>query len=121
MITGIGLDIVEINRIEKIYLKFRQSFVKKILTDREKVEFEKKGNIISYLAGRFAAKEAAAKALGTGIAGGVSFKDFEILSENQRPELLLKGQAKILCGDIKIWVTITHERNIAAAVVIYEK
>jgi len=121
MIAGIGIDIVEIKRIEKIYLKFKQSFVKRILTDKEYNEFENKSCNISYLAGRFAAKEAAAKALGTGIAMGVSFKDFEILSEMKKPELVLKGQAKKLSGNIKTWISITHEKNIAAAVVIYER
>ena len=84
MISGIGTDLVDIRRIEKLYKKFGSKFAEKILTKNELKKFKE----IDYLAKRFAAKEAIAKALGTGI-GKVKFHDIEI-SNNKAGKPIVK-------------------------------
>jgi len=74
MIYGIGTDIVSLKRIIRLSKKFGQAFAERILTPEELLEFPKAGKPVNYLAKRFAAKEAFAKAVGTGIRGAVSFR-----------------------------------------------
>jgi len=126
MITGIGIDIVDVNRIKKLYNLYRERFTDRILSEAEKVEFERKfelnyENTAIYLAGRFAAKESAAKAIGTGISKGVLFRNFSITGSPDKPELELNGQAKIYAGDVKKWISISHLNQYAVAVVVLEK
>jgi len=78
MIYGVGTDIVDINRVKKILTKNRDGFVKRILSEHEQALFTNKAESAAYFAKRFAAKEAFAKALGTGIGGVVSFQDLTI-------------------------------------------
>lgn len=114
MITGIGLDITEIERIKKIQAKTRK-FEERILTDNERIQFHElsKDRQIEYLAGRFAAKEAFSKARGTGIGKNCSFQDIEILKEpSGKPILYFKGV------EVKGFVSITHTKVYAAAQVI---
>ncbi len=73
MIYGIGTDIVSLKRIIRLNKKFGQAFAGRILTPEELLEFPQAGKPVNYLAKRFAAKEAFAKAVGTGIRGAVSF------------------------------------------------
>jgi holo-[acyl-carrier protein] synthase len=96
MIYGIGTDIVNIARIEKSLAKFGDIFAKKILSEKEMAVFAiKKDNQASYLAKRFAAKEAFAKALGTGFRGEISLKHVEILNDELgKPSLCISGAAQ---------------------------
>ncbi|MFJ7827178.1 holo-ACP synthase [Psychrobacillus sp. NPDC096623] len=116
MITGIGLDITEIERIKSI--SFRTSkFKERILTEKERFQLNElsESRQIEYLAGRFAAKEAFSKALGTGIGKDCSFQDIEILKESSgKPTIYFKG--------IKLngLVSITHTKVYAAAQVILQ-
>ena len=100
MVIGIGTDIVNIERIKKLYDKTSEKFVKRILAEEEFKRFNELAEKlkIPYLAKRFAAKEAVAKALGTGISDGLSFTDITIsnfpngkpvikISEDKFPEL----------------------------------
>ena len=75
---GIGVDIVDIERIKKIYLKYDRKFVKKILSDNEIKSFDLSKNKISFLAKRFAAKEAIGKAFGIGILNGYLLKNISV-------------------------------------------
>lgn len=143
MVIKIGVDIVDIKRIEKIVVDNLDSFLKKILSDKEidlftKLFFVKPDSnykrIAQYLAGAFAAKEALMKALGTGakklgrksFAGeGISFKDIQVFYyKTGAPYIVLKDKAqKILKDKIrtkfkKIEVSITHEKDFAVAVVV---
>ncbi len=122
MIYGIGIDLVEINRIERIYKKWGDRFTNKILTPREKDSIT--GTISRYLASRFAAKEAFVKALGTGFSESIGLKDIEIISEpNNPPNIKLYGRPLEIQkqkGLKKIFLSISHEKNIAAAMVIIE-
>lgn len=116
MIVGIGLDIADISRIEKAHIR-QNTFAKRVLTEKEWdcfMGFHGKRQI-EYLAGRFAAKEAFSKALGTGI-GKVGFQDIEILnSSNGKPEIT-KSPFNGTC-----FISLTHTDTIVAAQVILEK
>lgn len=114
MIKGIGLDIVEIDRIQKI-MNRTDKFQRRILSERESIIFEQlsENRKIEFLAGRFAAKEAYSKAYGTGIREGCEFHQIEIINnELGKPELFFDGQA------VNGFVSITHSRDYAAAQVI---
>jgi len=78
MIYGVGTDIINIERVEHILSKNKEGFVRRVLSDHERSLFANKGDSASYCAKRFAAKEAFAKALGTGIGKIVSFQDLTI-------------------------------------------
>ena len=79
MIYGIGTDLVNIDRVKKILSKNRDGFVKRVLSEHEQALFANKAESAAYCAKRFAAKEAFAKALGTGIGRVVSFQDLAVL------------------------------------------
>lgn len=122
MIVGLGLDLVELPRIDAALARFGDRFLARILTPAERDALPPRP--LARLAGLFAAKEAAAKALGTGFAQGVTFQHLEILPDPLgRPTLTLHGpalaQAQRL-GATTWHVSITHERATAAAVVVLE-
>ncbi len=114
----IGLDIIEIARIRAALERHGERFLQRIYTPRE---LETCAGRVESLAARFAAKEAAAKALQCGI-GEVGWKEIEILNEeNGAPFLLLHGNAARLAADSSLqeWrVSLTHTRETAAAVVL---
>jgi len=110
-ITGIGIDIVSIHRIRKIYELHRDKFLNKIFTESEIAESTQKGHFFSSLAGKFAAKEAFLKAKSS---LRLSLKQIEILSdENNKPFLSLSNKKLDNCH-----VSISHEQEIAIAVVV---
>lgn len=114
MITGIGLDIVELERVAKLDER-SDKFRLRILSTRELALYDKLPGHrkIEFLAGRFAAKEAFAKARGTGIGEGCRFGQIEILPEpSGKPVLHFDG------GQVTGFVSITHTRTVAAAQVI---
>lgn len=116
MITGIGLDITELTRIKKIKEKTTK-FEERILTNKEIAQMQQLSTSrqIEFLAGRFAAKEAFSKALGTGIGKECGFHDIEILKENNgKPSLYFKG------NQVNGFVSITHTKEYAAAQVILQ-
>ncbi|PYZ95479.1 holo-ACP synthase [Alteribacter lacisalsi] len=120
MIRGIGLDIVETARIRKLYER-KPAFARRILTSSELDRFETltSARRIEYLAGRFAAKEALAKALGCGIGKDLSFQDAEILSDERgKPSVYLTRHGMKTEG--MLHVSITHTGTAAAAQVIWE-
>ena len=123
MIIGIGLDVVELSRIEKIWGRYGQKFAKKIL-HRNELALLPEQNPVPFLAGRFAAKEAVAKALGTGISGGMGFADICVLNlASGKPEAQLFGEAARALkglGSTNILISITHSRDTAAAMAIIE-
>lgn len=114
MIKGIGLDIIEIERVAKAIAR-TDKFKNRILTDREIALFENysPSRKVEFLAGRFAAKEAFSKAMGTGIGTECKLHDIEILrGDAGNPILYFKG--KLVNG----FVSITHAKQYAAAQVI---
>lgn len=126
MIYGIGVDSVEISRIEAIYDKRPEILINQILTESEKEQFNRikqKKRKMEWLAGRFSAKESMSKAIGTGVCETFSFKDGEILSgQNAKPVFLLSEKTlKVLPPGIKIHVSITHTRTTASSIVILDE
>ncbi len=125
MICGIGIDITEIERIERVFQRHGMRFVEKILTQEEIESLQKRGTIKAQaLAARFAAKEAAAKALGTGFDHGITLKHMALLNApSGQPYMHFYDLAKTRMQELganTIHVSITHGRDTACAVVILE-
>jgi len=94
MLSGIGVDIAEIARFQRMLDRYGDRIAHRILTDREFQQFERRNRSLSFLASRFAAKEAMSKALGTGIAKGIGFHTIEVINnESGQPELVFHGAA----------------------------
>lgn len=124
MIAAIGIDIIEVGRIRKL-LEKGERFKKRIYTNLEQEYCDGKKNAALSYAARFAAKEAFLKALGTGLSGGVSFKEIELVNDEKgKPELNLYGKARAMVlkkGGSAWHVSLSHLEDLAAAVVILEK
>jgi holo-[acyl-carrier protein] synthase len=122
MILGTGLDLTELGRIRAALERQPERFPRRILHDSERAAMPRLP--VAWLAARFAAKEAAAKALGTGFTGGVAFRDIEVYKElSGKPCLRFHGAAfehAQKMGVKKIHLSLTHGRDTAAAVVILE-
>lgn len=125
MIVGVGVDIAETKRFENLYSRYGERIVRRILTESEQVEFGRRNNPASYLATRFAAKEAAAKALGTGFGCGVGYKSIEIKNNNQgKPMLKFINTALELARQKKVenvFVSLSDEKHYVVAMVILER
>ncbi|MGE7782125.1 holo-ACP synthase [Peribacillus sp. NPDC097264] len=115
MIKGIGVDITELDRIE-LLLSRQPRFKNRILTDSEILLFDKlQGRRkIEYFAGRFAAKEAFSKAVGTGIGRHLSFLDIEIVSDGNGKPMIIKPFSE------GVHLSISHSRDYAIAHVVVE-
>lgn len=125
MIIGIGTDIVSCKRIQNSYEKFGESFLSHTLTEKEKAQMPKgKKHLPQWLAARFAVKEAAVKALGTGFSHGISALHIEVLREQgEAPYLtfLNKALEKTKSLGVKTsHVSYSHEKEFAIAYVILE-
>lgn len=124
MILGIGTDIVQIARIEQALVRHGERFAQRILAPGEWPSYQQSAKPARMLAKRFAAKEAAAKAFGTGFSGGLSLQ--HIVIENDalgRPLLSFEGQAQILCeqlGVVASHLSISDEHDYAIAFVTLE-
>ena len=124
MITGIGIDVIQNERIRESIQRFGERFLNRIYTAAE-IEYCKKcAQPEIHYAARFAAKEAAFKALGTGWAAGVKWKDIEIERlPSGKPELHLYGEALAHAtshGAKRFHVSLTHDQLVSCAVVILE-
>ncbi|CAM3324425.1 holo-ACP synthase [Vagococcus fessus] len=115
MIRGIGLDVVEIDRMKTI-VSDKPLFISRVLTENEVKVFESLGDKrkVEFLAGRFACKEAFSKAYGTGI-GEVGFQDIEVLSLESGQPVVTKSPFEGKC-----WVSISHTADVAIAQIILE-
>ena len=120
MILGVCTDIVAIPRVAKVLQRFPQRFTDKILAPIEQRETMD----AAYVAKRFAAKEAALKALGTGLRGGIQWTDLQVLNDALgKPQLKLQGAAAALAaqrGVTQLHVSLSDERDYALAFVILE-
>ncbi len=124
MVFGIGIDIIEIERIAKSVERFGDRFLNKIFTQRELDYSLAKANKNQHLAARFAAKEAIAKALATGWSKGFRWKDIDIYNEKSGlPKVELKGNLKNFLGDNKLLqISMSHSENYVTCVaIIYTK
>jgi len=121
---GIGVDLCDISRIERSLEKHGARFAEKILHPKESAIFERHKFPARFLAKRFAAKEACAKALGTGIAEGVIMPDIEVSNDARgKPVLRLHGVAKKRVDELslaKLHLSISDEKHYAIAQVMIE-
>ncbi|HWR41811.1 holo-ACP synthase [Sporomusa sp.] len=122
MIIGIGIDIVEINRIKAAVE--REAFIQRVFTAQEAAYCRSRGvQQAASFAARFAAKEAVAKALGSGFAGG-NIKDIEVIvADRGKPVIALHGSFAVLAGELgvtDIHISLTHAREYAAAQAVLE-
>lgn len=124
MITGIGIDVVQNDRIRDSIQRFGDRFLNRIYTEGEIEYCRKCAQPEIHYAARFAAKEAAFKALGTGWAAGVKWKDIEIERlPSGKPELHLHGEAlthATSAGATRFHVSLTHDQLVSCAVVVLE-
>ncbi|MGA8014078.1 MAG: holo-ACP synthase [Candidatus Acidiferrales bacterium] len=124
MIVGLGLDIAEIDRIEAAIKRHGAPFLERLFTPAEVSYCEQYRNRFERYAARFAAKEAAMKALGTGWSRGVRWRDIEVAREaSGKPTLHLAGAARQIADGLgvkNIALSITHSGNLALAQVIFE-
>jgi holo-[acyl-carrier protein] synthase len=124
MILGMGSDLAEVDRIQQSVERYGVRFLERVYTEIERSYSMRKKNYAERLAGRFAAKEAGMKAIGTGWRRGVTWKDFEVVNEpSGKPTLKLSGAAARIAeqmGVKRIALSITHTAAMAMAVVILE-
>ena len=124
MIVGLGIDVVDVKRIRSLRESGGQRFLDRVYTRAEVESCTARADPDPHLAARFAAKEAAMKALGTGWGEGVGWRDVEVVSDMGRPpRLALSGEAEQRArnaGVCQVHVTLTHDGGVAAAVVILE-
>jgi holo-[acyl-carrier protein] synthase len=121
-VIGLGTDIININRIKKIYFKYGNQFLNKILSESEKKSEKKLSRFqnVSTIAKRFAAKEAISKAIGYGFSNGIHFKDIEIYNDvSGKPYANLNGKAKTIVNKISkkynIFLTLSDDKPWAVA------
>jgi holo-[acyl-carrier protein] synthase len=124
MILGTGVDLAEVGRIRDAIGRYGDRFIHRIYTDGEIAYVERKANRFERYAGRFAAKEAGMKAIGTGWKRGVRWQDFEVANlPSGRPTLRLHGEAARIAekmGVKTISLSITHTAELGMAHVILE-
>jgi holo-[acyl-carrier protein] synthase len=120
-ILGNGIDIVEVERIERLISRQKEKFLERVYTQDEVDYCMKKAQPAIHFACRFAAKEAVAKALGTGFSKGVRMRDIEVVSTGGSPQVKLHGAAARLydaLGGKKIFLSLAHTAEQAIAQVI---
>lgn len=129
MILGIGTDIVSTNRIRSIFESNKNGFIDRVLSDNEKLKIQSAGqgvDIAKYVAKRFAAKEAFAKAIGLGIGRGVNFKDISVINdENGKPIVEVAGKEDFMKShfdveDFVIHISLADEEEYAIAYCVIE-
>ena len=124
MIVGSGIDLVEIDRIQHSLDRYGSRFLDRVYTPGEQAYCMRRRKAAESLAARFAAKEAGAKALGTGISRGVSWLEIEVIREpGGRPSLRFRGRAAEMAqrlGAVRFALSLTHTASLAMAAVALE-
>ncbi len=123
-VTGIGIDLVEVARVRELLERHGERFKARTFTEAETTYCDACADPAMHYAARFAAKEAAAKALGTGFAQGVSWRDIEVAREDSgRPVLRLHGGAAeraLALGVRACHLSLSHTRELAQAQVVLD-
>ena len=124
MIAGVGVDLLDINRVSTLYERYDTRFVTHLLTDRERVEFESTARKVHYLAARFSGKEAISKALGTGLRAPMTLHAVSILNDNVgKPYLEYSNDLSLLMEDRgiqRIHLSFSHENHMLLSHAIAE-
>jgi holo-[acyl-carrier protein] synthase len=124
LIVGLGIDIAEVGRVKAAIERYGETFLRRVYTAKEREYCERFKNKYERYAGRFAAKEAVMKALGTGWGRGVRWVDVEVVREKGgRPTIMLAGEAAKVAGRLGVKhlsLSITHTADQAFAQVIFE-
>jgi holo-[acyl-carrier protein] synthase len=124
MIIGIGIDLAEIKRIQQSMDRYGARFLDRVYTATEQAYCSRKRNAAESFAARFAAKEAGAKALGTGIGFGVSWREIEVVRlPGGRPTLRFHGRAAQIAAHLGVTrsaLSLTHTTELAMASVVLE-
>lgn len=125
MVLGIGIDLCEVARMRSALARFGDRLLDRCFTGQERADCLVRRDPAPGLAARWAAKEAAAKALGTGLGGPVGWREVEVVrTPTGQPELHLTGGAAAYVagrwGEVRLHLSLTHERGMAAAMVIAE-
>ena len=119
LLLGIGIDVVEVSRIEESMAEFGDRFLNRIFTPTEQDYCQRQRRSAIHYAARFAAKEAVSKAFGTGIGKDVSWLDLEVVRKaSGEPEVLLSGRAKEFASERRVTdikISLTHAQHYAAA------
>ncbi len=125
MVVGLGTDLMEIERVRQSIARFGSRFLERVFTPEEIGYCQRKKNAAESFAARFAAKEAGAKALGTGISRGVSWKEIEVRRRpGERPTLHWSGRAAERAQELgvtSVSLSLSHSRSEAMAVVVAER
>lgn len=120
MIKGLGTDIIEVSRFRKVLEKHPERFANRIFTPEERNYAKKYKNSVVHLTGRFSAKEAVAKALGTGFGKELSFQDISIIHDGKgKPTVQLSSKAKKQFSNPLIEVSISHCKEYATATAVW--
>ena len=118
-IVGHGIDLVECVRVAQVLGDHRERFLERVLTEAERARVGDFKDPLPYIAGRFAAKEAILKMIGTGWRGGIAWTDMEVLPDRLgRPVVTLSGETARLAGELgisRVLLSITHTSDHAAA------
>lgn len=124
MLMGTGIDLIEVPRIQRSIERYGERFLRRVFTSDEIAFCRQKARAAESFAARFAAKEAGAKALGTGIDRGVTWKELEVLrAPGQRPTLHFHGRARSIAaqlGVVRVSLSLTHTAELAMATVHLE-
>jgi holo-[acyl-carrier protein] synthase len=124
MLIGTGVDLIEVERIARSIERYGERFLRRVYTDHEIAYCSRKRSGAESFAARFAAKEAGAKALGTGISRGVTWNEFQVVrNPGGRPVLELRGRAALLAKELgvrAISLSLTHTASLAMATVMME-
>lgn len=123
MIFGIGTDIVSVGRIRDALERHGERFARRILADSELEAYRRATHPENFLAKRFAAKEAAAKAFGTGFRDGLNMRDIAVVNDKKgKPELQFSGRASVLSDELGVgrhYLSLSDEREHAIAFVTF--
>ena len=124
MILGIGIDIIEIERVKRMISRYGEKFLTRIFTESEISYCENKAYPEIHFSARFSAKEAFLKALGTGLSGGIRWRDVETVNDDDgKPDIRYSGKAEEYArknGVIKVHLSISHSRDYSFAMVALE-
>ncbi|MFY9398401.1 MAG: holo-ACP synthase [Desulfomonilia bacterium] len=123
MIVGVGIDIVDTSRVQSLIERHGERFERRVFTPAEISYCRRKRHPFPHYSARFAAKEAAAKALGTGFGRGIRFTDIAIENEGDAPRIVLRNRAREIADELgvsRLHVSLSHERSSAVAMVVLE-